>query len=216
MEVAATAALSLGFIFAGSGAGDIAGDIVQAIMEREEKDLNDKWARFMGVALGLIFLGKQDESDPTIQLLRAIEHPIGKQCEILVQTCSYVATGNVLLVQEMLHHCTDHAEKPEEKEEKTDATAPAEAPAAAPAAATAGTEEKEKEKVEQDMTYQAFAVIGIALIAMGEEVGAAMCLRQFNHLVRRAQVLRAAGADPAVRWHTETRSCGKLSLWHWG
>lgn len=58
MEVAATAALSLGFIFAGSGAGDIAGDIVQAIMERDEKDLNEKWARFMGVALGLIFLGE--------------------------------------------------------------------------------------------------------------------------------------------------------------
>jgi 26S proteasome regulatory subunit N1 len=59
MEVAATAALSLGFIFAGSGAGDIAGDIVQAIMERDEKALNEKWARFMGVALGLIFLGAQ-------------------------------------------------------------------------------------------------------------------------------------------------------------
>ncbi|GHJ86083.1 hypothetical protein NliqN6_2485 [Naganishia liquefaciens] len=190
MEVAATAALSLGFIFAGSGAGDIAGDIVQAIMEREEKDLNNKWARFMGVALGLIFLGKQDESDPTIQLLRAIEHPIGKQCEILVQTCSYAATGNVLLVQEMLHHCTDHAEKPEGKEERTEgATATAE-PAAA-ATGTNGTEEKEKEKVEQDMTYQAFAVIGIALIAMGEEVGAAMCLRQFNHLM--------AYGDPVVR-----------------
>lgn len=187
MEVAATAALSLGFIFAGSGAGDIAGDIVQAIMEREEKDLNDKWARFMGVALGLIFLGKQDESDPTIQLLRAIEHPIGKQCEILVQTCSYAATGNVLLVQEMLHHCTDHAEKPEDKEDKTDAAVPTTEPAAA-APAAVSSEDKEKEKVEQDMTYQAFAVIGIALIAMGEEVGAAMCLRQFNHLVRCAEV----------------------------
>lgn len=187
MEVAATAALSLGFIFAGSGAGDIAGDIVQAIMEREEKDLNNKWARFMGVALGLIFLGKQDESDPTIQLLRAIEHPIGKQCEILVQTCSYAATGNVLLVQEMLHHCTDHAEKPEDKEEKADGAASTTEPAAA-ATGSNGTEEKEKEKVEQDMTYQAFAVIGIALIAMGEEVGAAMCLRQFNHLVRHVDI----------------------------
>lgn len=129
--------------------------------------------------------GKQDESDPTIQLLRAIEHPIGKQCEILVQTCSYAATGNVLLVQEMLHHCTDHAEKPEEKEADKSATDGAAQPGDASAAPAADTEEKEKEKVAQDMTYQAFAVIGIALIAMGEEVGAAMCLRQFNHLVSR-------------------------------
>lgn len=94
----------------------------------------------------------------------------------------------MLLVQEMLHHCTDHAEKPEDKEadkSATDGTAQPTDASAAPAAPAADGEEKEKEKVEQDMTYQAFAVIGIALIAMGEEVGAAMCLRQFNHLVSR-------------------------------
>lgn len=34
-----------------------------------------------------------------------------------------------------------------------------------------------------DNSYQAFAVIGIALVAMGEDVGAEMSLRQFNHLV---------------------------------
>jgi 26S proteasome regulatory subunit N1 len=77
----------------------------------------------------------------------------------------------------MLHHCTDHAQKPDEKEEEKPEGAAA---ATAEATTVAG---EEKEKVEQDMTYQAFAVIGIALIAMGEEVGAAMCLRQFNHLV---------------------------------
>ncbi|KAJ9123845.1 hypothetical protein QFC24_003622 [Naganishia onofrii] len=57
MEVTATAALSLGFLFAGSGAGDIAEPIVQAIMERDDEQLNNKWAKFMGVALGLIYLG---------------------------------------------------------------------------------------------------------------------------------------------------------------
>jgi 26S proteasome regulatory subunit N1 len=33
------------------------------------------------------------------------------------------------------------------------------------------------------LVYQAVAVIGIALIAMGEDVGAEMALRQFQHLV---------------------------------
>lgn len=82
----------------------------------------------------------------------------------------------------MLHHCTDHAEKPEDKEAENSATNGSAQPTDASAAPAADAEEKDK-KVEQDMTYQAFAVIGIALIAMGEEVGAAMCLRQFNHLV---------------------------------
>jgi 26S proteasome regulatory subunit N1 len=39
------------------------------------------------------------------------------------------------------------------------------------------------DKEKEDDTFQAFAVIGIALVAMGEDVGAEMSLRQFNHLV---------------------------------
>lgn len=70
----------------------------------------------------------------------------------------------------MLHYCDEHIDsssKDKEKEEK----------------------EKEKDKdgkegdQKRDDTFQSFAVIGIALIAMGEDVGAEMSLRQFNHLV---------------------------------
>lgn len=35
----------------------------------------------------------------------------------------------------------------------------------------------------EDDTFQAIAVLGIALVAMGEDVGAEMSIRQFNHLV---------------------------------
>ena len=40
------------------------------------------------------------------------------------------------------------------------------------------------EEPPKDDTFQAFAVLGIALVAMGEEIGSEMSLRQFNHLVR--------------------------------
>jgi hypothetical protein len=40
-----------------------------------------------------------------------------------------------------------------------------------------------KAETRQDDTFQAFAVLGIALVAMGEDIGAEMSLRQFNHLV---------------------------------
>jgi hypothetical protein len=36
---------------------------------------------------------------------------------------------------------------------------------------------------EVESQFQAFAVIGISLIAMGEDVGAEMAIRSFNHLV---------------------------------
>lgn len=51
------------------------------------------------------------------------------------------------------------------------------------------------DKEKEDPTHQAFAVLGIAMVAMGEDVGAEMSLRQFNHLVR---VPRAAHVDLSV------------------
>ena len=35
----------------------------------------------------------------------------------------------------------------------------------------------------EDDKFQAFAVLGVAMIAMGEDVGQEMALRAFNHLV---------------------------------
>lgn len=80
--------------------------------------------------------------------------------------CSFAGTGNVLKVQELLHYCDEHIDKTpkEKKEDKDDKDAAPEEPV-------------------KDDTFQAFAVIGIALVAMGEEIGSEMSLRQFNHLV---------------------------------
>lgn len=61
MEVASLAALALGFIFVGSEHGEITGTILQTLMEKaesEDKSLDEKWARFMALGLGLLYLGK--------------------------------------------------------------------------------------------------------------------------------------------------------------
>ena len=52
------AALTLGFIFVGSGDGEIASAILQTLMERDEAQLTSEWSVFMGLALGLVFLGE--------------------------------------------------------------------------------------------------------------------------------------------------------------
>lgn len=41
----------------------------------------------------------------------------------------------------------------------------------------------------QDDTYQAFATLGIALIAMGEDIGADMALRSLNHLMHYGELV---------------------------
>ncbi|KAJ7121412.1 hypothetical protein C8R44DRAFT_919755 [Mycena epipterygia] len=77
MEVASLATLALGFIFVGSENGEIAGTILQTLMEKAERSnagLDEKWARFMALGLGLLYLGLQDASDTTIETLKAIEY----------------------------------------------------------------------------------------------------------------------------------------------
>ncbi|KAG0708026.1 armadillo-type protein [Suillus ampliporus] len=132
MEIAALSALALGFVFVGSGNGEITSTILQTLMERDDNALDEKWGRFMALGLALLYVG----AFPRIQ------HPISRQAQILVEVCSFVATGNVLRVQRLLHL----REKP-------------------------------------DDTFQSFAVLGIAMIAMGEDIGTDMSMRQFNHLM---------------------------------
>jgi 26S proteasome regulatory subunit N1 len=149
VELSANAALSLGLVFVGTCNGDVASSILQTMMERDENALKEPFAKFYALALGLLYLGKNEESLATLETLKAIEHPLSKQASVLVSACSYAGSGNVLKVQEMLHECTEHL--------------------------------LDKEK--DDDTFQAFATIGIALIAMGEEIGSQMILRTLNHLV---------------------------------
>ncbi|KAJ1568792.1 proteasome regulatory particle base subunit, partial [Cladochytrium tenue] len=148
MELSSLAALSLGLIFVGTCHGDIASTILQTMMERDDIALKDPYAQFMGVGLGLLFLGKQDASDATLETLKAIEHPLGKLSGVIVEILSFIGTGNVLKVQQMLHLCSDHLDPTKE-----------------------------------DDRFQFFAVLGVALIAMGEDVGAEMAMRTFNHLM---------------------------------
>ncbi len=126
-------------------------------------------------------LGLQDATDAIIVALQAIEHEaISKQAQILVDMCAYAGTGNVLKVQTLLHHCDEHIVKKEKEEKKEDESG----------------EETKEEQPQKDDTFQAFAVLGIALVAMGEEIGSEMSLRQLNHLVR---VIETCVAPPILQ-----------------
>jgi len=70
-----------------------------------------------------------------------------KFVELVVETCAYAGSGNVLKVQQMLHLCAEHKE--------------------------------DKESI-----YQVAAVIGVALIAFGEEIGTEMAMRTMQHLLQ--------------------------------
>ena len=142
------------------------------MMERDPSQLDDKWMRFMSLGLALLFLGKQDASDATIEALKAIDHPVSRETQILVDACSYAGTGNVLKIQTLLHYCAEHVTN-EAKKEGDDSQMAEDA-----------TEES------RDL-YQAFSVLAIALVAMGADVGAEKTLRHQSHLMHYG--------DPVIR-----------------
>lgn len=59
LEVLAFTAITLGLVYVGSCCEEIAQSIIFALMDRSEAELSDPLVRFLPLALGLLYLGKQ-------------------------------------------------------------------------------------------------------------------------------------------------------------
>jgi 26S proteasome regulatory subunit N1 len=107
LEVA-LAGLALGMVFVGKCDDNVGGTIVQRLMEATDQELDHSHARYLCLGLALLFLGQMEKADAMIEALRTIEHKISKFAVLVLETCAYAGSGNVLKVQEMLHHCAEH------------------------------------------------------------------------------------------------------------
>eukprot|EP00903_Cladosiphon_okamuranus_P015551 g14356.t1 len=139
------AALSLGMIFVGTCNEEVGSVLVQRLMESSDSELEQPMARLLSLGLGLLFIGKNEQADAMMEIVKTIEHRMGRYTQVVLDTCAYAGTGNVLKVQEMLHLCAEHLD----------------------------------EKAE----HQAAAVLGIALVTLGDDIGSEMALRTFDHLL---------------------------------
>lgn len=213
MKTSAMAALALGHIFVGSANGDVVSALLGSLLERDTIQLSDKWARFMALGLALLFIGKYEEIEEAVETVRAIEHPLGRICETLITVCAYAGTGNVLQIQKLLHDCIGENVTEEEAEgegegeavegEVVEGEVAAEGAAAAAegvdvtadasAVADAAADATQEVDSEEASSHQAYSVLGLAIVAMGEEIGQEMVLRHFGHLMHYgdAQVKRA-------------------------
>ena len=155
LQLSAMAAVSLGMIFVGSSNDQVAQAIASALMDEDrQKQLTDKWARFMALGLALLYFGRQEEVEVILNILKTIEHPMAAPTATLASICAWAGTGSVLKIQELLHTCNEHLDLLEDSEEK-----------------------------KSDQLVQSYAVLGLSLIAMGEDVGQDMVLRSFAHLM---------------------------------
>lgn len=102
------AGLALGMIFVGKCDDAVGGTLVQRLMESVDEELNHSHARFLCLGLGLLYLGQMEKAEAMMEAVRTIEHPISKYALLTLETAAYAGSGNVLKVQEMLHHCAEH------------------------------------------------------------------------------------------------------------
>ncbi|XP_026327606.1 26S proteasome non-ATPase regulatory subunit 2 [Hyposmocoma kahamanoa] len=209
-EICALAAISCGLIAVGSCNGDVTCAIIQRLID-DNKDLHSStYARFLHLGLGLCFLGCKERTEATMAALEVLPEPQQSLCQTTLSMCAYAGTGDVLVVQQMLHICSKHYETDNEQSstedtafKKTDKKDTKEGTSTA-----AGTskddknkskskdskskeKDKEKEANKELSSVQAVATLGVAVIAFAEETGAEMCTRIFGQLGRYG--------EPAVR-----------------
>ncbi|KAK3131195.1 hypothetical protein QOZ80_6BG0503310 [Eleusine coracana subsp. coracana] len=146
LEVLVFTAISLGLVFVGSCNEEIAQSIIFVLMDRSEAELAEPIIRLLPVALGLLYLGKQESVEATAEVSKTFDEKIQKYCNVTLMSLAYAGTGNVLKVQKLLGICSEHLDKGE--------------------------------------THQGPAVLGIALIAMAEELGADMAVRSLERLLQ--------------------------------
>ncbi|EMG46092.1 RPN1 26S proteasome regulatory subunit RPN1 [Candida maltosa Xu316] len=209
LEISCLAALALGHVFVGTCHGDVTSTILQTLLERDFTQLTNKFIKFMSLGLGLLYMGRTEQAEDVLETIDAIEHPISKTLKVLVNICAFAGTGNVLQIQALLQMCTAKPKDQLDEEKKLEQSEEDQQKEKKPTGADEDVEmedaEKKEEKVEDAKTdtatkietekedddetedeeelYQGIAVLGLACIAMGEDIGQDMSLRHFGHLM---------------------------------
>ncbi|GAV51245.1 hypothetical protein ZYGR_0AD04280 [Zygosaccharomyces rouxii] len=264
IEISAIASLALSHVFVGTCNGDITAAIMDNFLERSGVELKTEWVRFLTLALGIIYMGQGEQVDDVLETVSAIEHPMTSAIEVLVSACAYAGTGDVLLIQDLLHRLAPKPVREDDDEEEDEAgdeagdvegslNAISDVLSKQNSEENAGNEggdeqidvdsqeegnsgttnekkeqqangsengeeskednEEGKEDSEEKEAVMvdelSYAVLGIAMIALGEDIGKEMSLRHFGHLMHygnehvRSMVPLAMGlvsvADPQMK-----------------
>lgn len=222
-DSAALAALCLGLVFVGSADEDLSASFLETLTERKSSSAVNSEPMLtilMPLALGLLFLGKQEAAEAVEETVRALvgtDSLLGRLASVTLQACAYCGTGDVEQVQNFLTICGEHPAVSENSDsngggnearsgQDSGTSNKAAAATASSAAGSSTTDRKgssggggssqsssssnegenvgESERVRIATAEQSVAVLGLGMVAMGEELGAEMCVRTFGHLLQ--------------------------------
>ena len=212
IALAGQAALALGLVFVGRAHAGAVEAVLQALMSRPAVELTEPGAKAMALALGLLFLRRQGGAAATLEVCRTLDPRISAYALATLEGCAYAGTGDVLRVQSLLAVCGEHpaplaapvegvvaegaagtAAPPGGAAPAADGAAPpaaegaappaAPAPAAADAPAAPGAPAAAEDEPWRS-AHQGAAVLGVALVALGEDLGGAMAHRALDHVLQ--------------------------------
>ena len=82
-------------IFVGTCHGETSENILQLMMERDPEDLVKTPARYLALALALLYLGKQEAADTTIEALKVLPQPFRTFASTMLEICAYAGEEEV-------------------------------------------------------------------------------------------------------------------------
>ncbi|KAG5889970.1 hypothetical protein JTB14_020258 [Gonioctena quinquepunctata] len=184
LEILSILSLSCGLISLGKSDNEVTTTILNKIMELKESEvMKTSYMRLVGLGLALCYFGAQDGIEITSEALNVLEEPFKTSIQTALLMCAYAGTGDVLIIQELLHIVGEKVEVPKkdkrDKQEKKDKK-------------DGFTKIKMPRKPEWDYSMgQAMATLAVAVVSMGEDLGVEMTHRIFGHVGRYG--------DPSVR-----------------
>lgn len=157
MEVMACASIAIGLIAVGTADPRLSELISQTLIGLTETSTKRKLNRLLMLGLGLLYFRCENKIEAISAVTMAMHPRIRDHVKLVIEICSKAGSHDVLKIQELITMCS---EPPKPKEIHTELVA------------------------EDIVTTQQIAVIGIGLIAMGDDISCAMALRSFGNIYR--------------------------------
>ncbi|XP_076280406.1 26S proteasome non-ATPase regulatory subunit 2 [Lasioglossum baleicum] len=168
MEVVALSAIAIGLINVGSADPEVSSTVLQKLLELEPHELSNTYSRFLPLALGLIYMGCRDVIEFSSVALEVLPEPYKLASQTMLQVCAYAGTGDVLIVQELLRICSEPVDGNNVSTTPTTSSAASCCSPQKPQTSES-TEKKEKNEDPKEIgPTQAIAVLGVAMVGLGE------------------------------------------------
>ncbi|XP_044759668.1 26S proteasome non-ATPase regulatory subunit 2-like [Coccinella septempunctata] len=174
VEVLGIASLSCGLIALGRSNHNVITTILFKIIEANNTEqLRSPFMRLAGLGVALCYMGCKESIEVPYAAMDVFEEPFKTMVQTMLKMCAYAGTGDVLIVQELLRIVEEKITCKDEKARDKVKKDPA--------------HKKKDRKNNLDWDYcmgQAIAVLAVAAVSKGEEIGAEMVQRIFGHIGR--------------------------------